>query len=73
MEQVPVVSSVTTFVETVQTAVLLEVKLTVRPEVAVAVRLSVPVPSAVLFGPMKEMAWEAGVTLKLCVTGVAAM
>jgi hypothetical protein len=73
MEHVPIVRSVTTFDETVQTVVLLEVKLIVRPEEAVAVRLTVPALNGVLFGALKEMVWEGRVTVKLCVTGAAAM
>ncbi len=39
MEQVPMATKVTVFPDSVQTELLLEVKLTVKPELAVALKL----------------------------------
>jgi hypothetical protein len=58
MEQVPTETSVTMFPETVQTGVVVEVKLTVRPEEAVAVTLKLPVLRPTLGSVPKEIVWD---------------
>jgi hypothetical protein len=56
MKQVPGETSVTMFGDDrVQTGVVAEMKLTVRPEEAVAVSVTVPLPSATLLKGLKVM------------------
>ena len=72
MVQVPAVTPVTVAPEIVQTPVVVELKLTVRPEVAVA--LTVPVPPTVTDGAVpKAMVWVAWAMVMFCVTWVAAL
>ncbi len=71
MEQVPPVSRVAVLPETVHTLGVEDAKLTARPELAVAV--SVTVPPAVCAGmALNVMVWLAGFTTMLAVTCVAA-
>ena len=72
MEQVPTETSVTVVPLTVQTGVVVEEKLTARPELAVAASVTGPLPKAMAAGCPNVMVWVAGVILKLCVTGGAA-
>ena len=72
MEQVPTETSVTVVPLTVQTGVVVEAKLTVKPELAVAASVTGPLPKAMAAGCPNVRVWVAGVTLKLCVTGGAA-
>ena len=72
MVQVPVATRVTVVPDTVQTAGVVEAKLTVRPEVAVALTVNGGVPKCWFGKAAKVMVWLAWVTWKLCVTGVAA-
>jgi hypothetical protein len=52
MEQVPAARIVTVFPETVQTTGVVEAKLTVRPELAVALMVNGAIPTFTLFtGP----------------------
>ena len=74
IEQVPAARNVAVAPLTVQTLAVVEAKLTVRPEVAVAVRLS-GVPTVCAPGLAKLMVCAvrlAAFTVKLCATGVAA-
>ena len=70
MVQVPGLLRVATVPETVHTPVVSEVKLTGKPEVAEATRLSV-VPCAWFPMGLKVIVWVAS-TVKLCETGCAA-
>ncbi len=73
MLQVPEATNVAVVPDTVQTAVLLEAKLTASPEVAVAFKLSgVPTCCALIVPKVMVCALGAAFTVKLCVTGVAA-
>ena len=72
MEQVPEATRVTAIPETVQTDGVVEVKLTGRPEVAVALRLKGGVPSNILPMVPNEILCEACATAKLRMTGAAA-
>jgi len=58
MEQVPTDTSVTVFPKTVQNGVVVDVKLTVRPEEAVAVTLKLPVLRLILGRVPKEIVWD---------------
>ena len=73
IEQVPAAMKLAVAPETVQTLAVVEAKLTARPEVAVAVRLS-GVPTVCAPGLLKVMvcAISAALTVKVCETGVAA-
>ena len=71
MVQVPLVSMVAVVPEAVQTPVVVEAKLTVKPEVDEADSVS-GVPTVCEPGLLKVMVCEAAFTVKLCVTGVAA-
>src|SRR5690349_6395697 len=72
MVHVPVDTSVTALPDTVQTSGVVEEKMTVRPEVALA-------PSATGAGLIRTLpcvnvtVWVCGVTLKLCTASVAAV
>ena len=70
--QDPVVSSVTVFPDTVQTFVVVEEKLTVSPELAVALTVMGEALSGWFDKAPKVMVWLALVTMKLRFTGVAA-
>jgi hypothetical protein len=70
--QVPTATKVTVDPETVHTAVVWELKLTARPEVAVAVTANGAAPNATFESVPKLIVWGAFVTLKLWLTGVAA-
>ena len=72
MEQVPAETSVTVVPLTVQTGVVVDAKLTVKPELAVAESVTEPLPKATAVGCVNVRVWLGCVTLKLCVTGVAA-
>ena len=71
MEQLPADTSVTVEPLTVQIGVVVEAKLTVKPELAVAESVTEPLPRATAAGCVNVIVWVA-CTLKLCVTGVAA-
>jgi hypothetical protein len=69
---VPVAFSVTVVPETLQTLVVCELKLTARPEVAVALTVKVPEPRVWFASAPKAMVWVPRVTWKVRLTGVAA-
>ena len=71
MVHVPAVTSVTVVPLTVQTGVVVEAKLTVRPELAVALTVTVPALIGVFGGPLNVIVCVCS-TVKLCVTDVAA-
>jgi len=73
MEHVPALRNDAVAPLTVQTLVVVEAKLTVRPEVDVAERVS-GVPTVCVAGVLKVMVCDssAAFTVKLCDTGVAA-
>ena len=73
IEQVPAVTIVTIEPDTVQTGVVVEAKLTVSPEEAVAVSAKGAAPKVTPEGAAKVMVCEPGVTVKPCVTGTAAV
>ena len=56
----------------VQTAGVVEAKLTASPELAVAVSANAEMPKLTLPGWGNKIVWVVGATVKLCVTGVAA-
>ena len=71
MVQVPVATNVTVLPETVQVAVLCELKITGRPEEALADIVNGGVPN-VLFGSAPNvMVCASFVTVKICVTAGA--
>jgi hypothetical protein len=70
IEHVPRPASVNVDPFTVQTLEVVEAKLTTRPEVAEALRVTGP-GSEILPGFAKLMVCEAWLTVKTCVTGVA--
>jgi hypothetical protein len=70
--QIPTATKVTVDPETVHTAVVWELKLTARPELAVAVTANGADPNATLDSVPKVIVWAPFVTLKLWLTGVAA-
>jgi hypothetical protein len=70
--QVPTATSVTVAPDTVQTVVVVEVKLTARPEDAVALTVNGAVPKGSVESVPKVMVWLPCVTVKLRLTGVAA-
>ena len=77
MEHVPVETSVTVTLETVQTPGVLDANTTLSPELAVAIKAKEPEAWVRLLGAGNVMvcafcAGEAGVTVNVCVTGVAA-
>jgi hypothetical protein len=73
IEHVPVLTTVTLAPDTVQTGAVLEVKLTARPEDEVAVTVNGLAPSALFGRGRNVMVWVPCETVKLCVTGVAAV
>lgn len=72
MVQVPVATSVTVAPDTVQTVVVVEAKLTARPDEAIALTLNGDAPSERLGRAPKVMVWFPRVTWKLWFTGAAA-
>jgi hypothetical protein len=70
--QVPTATKFTVDPETVHTAVVWELKLTARPEVATALTAKGADPNARLDSVPNVIVWAAFVTLKLSLTGVAA-
>jgi hypothetical protein len=60
------------FPETVQTEIVVETKLTAKPELAVAATVNGATPYATPLSAPKVMVCDAELTVKLCVTGVAA-
>src|ERR1035437_5946676 len=72
MVQVPTETSVTVEPATVQTGAVSELKLTGRPDVAVALSANGAVPNARSESAPKVILWLACVTWKLWFTGVAA-
>jgi hypothetical protein len=72
MVQVPAAMKVAVVPETVQTLVVVEAKLTVKPELAVAVSVS-GVPMLCVLGAAKVIVCDFELTLKLCVTAGAAV
>ena len=72
MVQIPEVIRVAVMPATVQIGGVVEVKLTVRPEVAVAVRFTVLAAIWPAATAEKEIVWVARPTLKFCEIGVAA-
>ena len=73
IEQVPAVTSVTVAPATVQTPDVVDAKLTGRPELLVALRATGPEPSAALPSGPNVIDCVPAVTLKVCVTGTAAV
>ena len=59
MEHVPTARMVTVLPDTVQTDVVVDVKLTGRPELAIAVTANGATPRATLLKGKKVMAWSA--------------
>ena len=72
IEQAPPATIVTVLPATVQTEVVVEAKLTARPELAVAVTVNGVTPYATPLSAPKAIVCDAGLTVKLCDTGVAA-
>jgi hypothetical protein len=72
IEQVPAATRVTDAPATVQTAVVVDAKLTGNPELAVALSVAVE-PTDPLPGAANVMVWVAWLTAKLWVTGTAAL
>ena len=71
MVQTPAPASETEVLETVQTAGVREVKLTVRPDVAVAEMTKGAAPKTLSASAPKLIVWLEGVTRKLASTGLA--
>jgi hypothetical protein len=61
------------FPEIVQTEVVVDAKLTARPELAVAVSVNGDAPYVTPLSAPKVMLCDAALTVKPCVTGVAAV
>jgi hypothetical protein len=59
-------------VATVQTAGVVDAKLTGRPELAVAPTVNGAAPKVASLNTPNAIVCDAGLTVKLCVTGVAA-
>jgi len=72
IEQDPPTTIVTVLPATVQTDVVVEAKLTDIPELAVAVTVNGETPYVTLLSAPKVIVCDAELTVKLCVTGVAA-
>ena len=70
--QVPTASNVTVLPETLQTFVVCELKLTVRPELAVAFTVNGAAPYASFDSAPNVMVWLPCVTWKLWLTDGAA-
>ena len=71
MMQVPPETSVTVATDTVQTAVVCELKLTVRPEDAVALTVNGAVPKTRFESAPKLMVWDPGIFVSEKLAGVA--
>ena len=71
IKQLPSPARVTVAPDTVQTEGVFEVKVTVRPELAVAVTENGAAPDITLFSEPKLIVCDPGVTLKLCDTDAA--
>src|ERR1017187_10486886 len=71
MMQVPPETSVTAATDTVQTAVVCELKLTVRPEDAVALTVNGAVPKTRFESAPKLMVWDPGIFVSEKLAGVA--
>ena len=72
MVQVPAATIVTVAPETAQTVVVVEAKLTDRPEEAVALMVNGAAPYTWFASAAKAIVWLAWVTWKLWLTAVAA-
>ena len=72
IEQVPAATIVTVAVDTVQTAVVVETKLTARPELAVALIMNGDAPRLTLLSGANVIVCATGLTVKLCDTVAAA-
>ena len=72
IEQEPPATIVTVLPETVQTEVVVEAKLTARPELAVALTVNGAAPYVTSLSAPNAMVCAAGFTVKLRATGVAA-
>ena len=72
MVHTPGATSVTVVPDTVQTNVVVEAKLTGRPEDAVAVSVKGALPSTKFESAPKVIVWDSAITWKLWLTGVAA-
>ena len=72
IEQEPPATIVTVLPATVQTEVVVEAKLTAKPELAVAPMANGEIPKLTPFNEPKVMVCDAGLTVKLRDTGVAA-
>ena len=72
IEQAPSPTIVTVLPPTVQTAVVVEAKLTDKPELAVAVTVNGETPYVTLLSAPKVIVCDAELTVKLCDTEVAA-
>jgi hypothetical protein len=72
IEQAPSAAIVTVLPATVQTAVVLEAKLTAKPELAVAVTVNGDTPYVTLLSAPKVIVCDAEFTVKLRDTGAAA-
>jgi hypothetical protein len=68
----PVLSSVTAVPDTEQMSGVLEVKLTGRPEDAVAATVKDPIPSDLAGIALNVIVWLPCVTVKVSITGAAA-
>jgi len=73
MVQVPVEARVTVAPDTVQTAGVVEAKLTGSPELAVAEIVNGATPNATLLSEGNAIVWVAWLTVKLFVNGAAAV
>jgi hypothetical protein len=72
IEQEPSATMVTVLPAAVQTAGVVEAKLTARPELAVALTVNGETSRLTLLSAPKVMVCDAGLTVKPCDTGVAA-
>ena len=72
MVHVPVATNVTVFPETVHTGVVKDAKVTVKPELALALTVNGGVASGWFDRAPNVIVWAALVTWKLRFTGVAA-
>src|SRR5580704_17293406 len=69
MVHIPTPTSVTVFPATLQTAVAVEVKLTAKPELAVALTRNTGCPYLLFANAPKVMVWLSCVTWKLSLIG----
>jgi hypothetical protein len=70
--QAPTATSVTVVPETLHTGLVCELKLTAKPELAVALTMNGAAPNGWFGGAPKAMVWLTGVTWKVWLTAVAA-